>query len=167
MKKVILTSLMVVIALVGTVMMLRPQMDERWYARYRSLPTAVPYLTGQPTEALEAEAVAQYNLKCYTAALPLWQQLTDDHSIPGCQARMMAGICLLELNRMKEAESHFAQMMAQNTACTIAQQLEAQWFMALSLLRRHQRHSAKAILETQLEQSHRSGKAKELAARIW
>jgi predicted Zn-dependent protease len=158
--------LLVLLAIPLTVYLLRPQMDERWYARYRALPTAVPYLTGQPSESLESQAIATYNLKRYTAALPLWSQLTDS-TIEGCQARMMAGICLLELNRMREAEEHFNLMISGQAACTVAQQLEAQWFLALSKLRRHDRRGAKAILANELKQSSRAAQAEELAAKIW
>lgn len=114
----------------GTVWMLRPQMDERLYAKYRNLPQAQFLLPGDTSLA---EACAAHNLKQYTKALPLFQR--DTQTKYATETRFFSAICLLELNKMKEAEALLEPIAISNHPF----QPEALWYMALSHLRRHDR----------------------------
>ena len=114
----------------GTVWMLRPQMDERLYAKYRNLPQ-VQFLL--PGDTSLSEACTAHNLKQYTKALPLFQR--DTQTKYATETRFFSAICLLELNKMTEAEALLAPIATSNHPL----QSEALWYIALSHLRRHDR----------------------------
>ena len=134
----------------GTVWILRPQMDERLYAKYRNLPQA-QFLS--PGDTSLAEACAAHNLKQYTKALPLFQR--DTQAKYTTETRFFSAICLLELNKMKEAEALLEPIATSNHAL----QPEALWYLALSHLRRHDRKGCLQYLKTVNPQNSRQSTA--------
>jgi hypothetical protein len=134
----------------GTVWMLRPQMDERLYAKYRNLPQAQFLLTGDTSLA---EACAAHNLKQYTKALPLFQR--DTQTKYATETRFFSAICLLELNKMKEAEALLTPIVESNHPL----QPESLWYTALSHLRRHDRKGCLLYLKEVETKSSRQSRA--------
>ncbi len=128
--------------IVGVVYMLRPQMDERLYARYRNIPQA-DFLAGQDTLfPLLKEACLAFNTKNYSKALSLFEQDGSTLFIP--EKQLFSGICLLELNQLDKAIITFQEMKSMNLSLNY--QMDTSWFLALSYLRKHQRSLCKNTL---------------------
>lgn len=136
--KWLLVALLSVAIVPVTVRMLRPQMDERLYAKYRNLPQAV-FL--KENDHPLAEACAAFNLKQYTRALPLFER--DTHAAYALEKQFFSGLCLLELNKMKPAEERLRPVLNSNHPLN----KEAIFYTALSQLRRHDRKGALALLQ--------------------
>lgn len=133
-------GLVSVLIIMGTVRMLRPQMDERLYARYRKLPTADFLPPGDSCCPGLPEAMQLYNEKKYTAALNAFQTAK-----PGTwtnETRLFSGICYLELNNMKMAEVTLVPLLSERSIPG----RQAGWYTALSRLRRHDRKGCIALI---------------------
>ncbi len=122
----------------ATVPMLRKQMDERLYAKFRNLPQAKFLPEGQQ-HPLRAACDA-YNLKQYTKALPLFDNNTDTVFV--IEKQFFSALCLLELNKMPKAEQRL-QPIAQGQHPL---RQEALWYTALSHIRRHDRKGGLRLL---------------------
>lgn len=137
-----LIALFSVLVIAGVVRMLRPQMDERLYARYRNLPQAHFMTPADSACSNLSAACAAFNLKQYTKALPLFEA----DNCPGYteEKRLFVALCHLELNRMKEAEAQLALILDQGAQHPL--HTEALWYTALSHLRRHDRAGYETFL---------------------
>jgi hypothetical protein len=136
--KWLLAVVLAIVVVPATVRMLRPQMDERLYAKYRNLPQAV-FL--KENDHPLAEACAAFNLKQYTRALPLFER--DTHATYALEKQFFSALCLLELNKMKPAEERLRTVV--NSQHPLNK--EAVFYTALSQLRRHDRKGALLLLE--------------------
>lgn len=120
---------------------LRPPADERLYARYRQFPEAAFTLkSGTSPDTRLAAASEDFNAGRYEKALPVFQnhlsaQPDDD------EARLFAGLCLLELNRPDDALALFRDISPGSSWAD-----EANWFRALATLRAHDRSGCAALL---------------------
>jgi tetratricopeptide (TPR) repeat protein len=149
----------------GTVLMLRPQMDERLYARYRHLPTADFTVRGNDATQLSQtlrEAAEAYNEKSYARALTTFQKaLQLQPNQP--EAQFFAALCHLELNQMREAETLLEPLANSGGAWAS----DARWYLALSHLRRHDRAGCAAILQQfQSSDTRRYQEAQELLKKM-
>ena len=130
-------GLVAVAVVFATVRMLRPQMDERLYAKYRDLPKAAFLPNDQhPLHP----ACAAFNLKQYSKALPLFEK--DTHTQFALEKAFFEALCLLELNKMSAAEARVYPV----TTSTHHLKNEAIWYTALSRLRRHDRKGCVQLL---------------------
>jgi tetratricopeptide (TPR) repeat protein len=129
--------------IVGVIAMLRPQMDERLYARYRNIPQA-DFLDGQDSLfPILKKACLAFNTKNYNKALSLFEQDSSAFFIP--EKRLFSGICLLEQNQLEEASATFQEMKIMNLPPNY--QMDANWYLALSHLRNHQRSLCENTLQ--------------------
>lgn len=119
----------------GVVFMLRPQMDERIYARYRNIPQAT-FLENQGERfPLLQEASIAFNTKNYSKALRLFEQ---DSSVEfRYEKQLFSGICLLELNNSEAVIASFKKAKEQHLPPYIDKEIT--WYLALAYLRNHQR----------------------------
>jgi hypothetical protein len=138
--------LLALATVLGTIRMLRPQMDERLYARFRALPTAQFQING---DTVLSAACTAFNLKQYTKARPLFDAYSSgpytDH------ARFFGALCLLEHNKMKEAEAVLSNLDEAEQSLKD----ESIWYHALSQLRRHDRKGCLLSLQRLSPQSPR------------
>jgi predicted Zn-dependent protease len=156
----ILAGVGVILVIAGTVWMLRPQMDERLYARYRKLPEAAFVPPGDAVYQELAAASLLFNQKKYTKALV--QFAGDTAQLYKGEVQLFQGICLLELNQMKEAEALFLPLISPQNKL----KEEAMWYTALSRLRRHDRKGCREILLDITFQNPRYAQAQSLLQRI-
>ena len=119
----------------GVIFMLRPQMDERIYARYRNIPKATFLENQEARFQLLQEASSAFNAKNYSKALRLFEQ---DSSVEfHYEKQLFSGICLLELNRAEAVISSFQKAKEQHLPSYINKEIT--WYLALAYLRNHQR----------------------------
>jgi tetratricopeptide (TPR) repeat protein len=143
-QRVLAVAASVALVVAATVWMLRPQMDERLYAHYRDLPEADFTLRGTADDVqhqLERGGTA-FNQKNYDEALTAFRAalaLQPEHT----EAQFFAALCLLEKNDMLAAEA----LLAPIVNSTNVWASEARWYLALSMLRRHDRVGCAAQLQ--------------------
>jgi hypothetical protein len=132
----------------GTVHLIRPQMDERMYARFRRLPQADASLPTADSSAAWAQAWAvgaqHFNDKNYHDALDSMRvvmRAAPDHE----GARFFAALCLLECVEMPAA-TQLLTPLRQDTASRWQQ--EATWYLALARLRNHDRAGCLRLLDS-------------------
>lgn len=149
-----------VLVIAGTVKMLRPQMDERLYARFRKLPEAAFVVPADSCCSDIADACQLYNQKKYTKALAAFQQSAPNRF--ASEIMLYKGICLLELNQMQPAESMLAPLAGQSSFSG----KEADWYIALSRLRRHDREGCLSVLRQMPPENPRYATAQQLLSRL-
>lgn len=124
------------------VTMLRPQMDERIYARFRNLPKAT-FLEHKDSSLLFLnEACTAFNNKSYNKALQLFKKDTSTAFL--YEKELFSGICLLELNKPEEAIPKLKTLKQNKIAEKYRE--EATWYLALAYLRAHKRNLCKTTL---------------------
>jgi tetratricopeptide (TPR) repeat protein len=138
--KLLLIGIGSIVVVAGTVRMLRPQMDERLYARFRKLPQADVQSDTLRTWQVGA---AHFNDKRYYEALESMQEVLQMYPSHGA-ARFFAGLCFLENNNMTAAEEHLG---AVTTYSNTTWHTDAQYYTALAHLRRHDRAGCVELLQ--------------------
>lgn len=131
----LLGLLFTAVVVAGVVRMLRPQMDERLYARFRNLPKAQFLTPADSSRSALFQACEAYNLKRYSRAVPLF--LSDTSQAYALERRFFRGICLMELEKLQEAEALFKEVRALSAAGSYWK--ECDWYLALCYLRGHKR----------------------------
>jgi hypothetical protein len=158
------TVIAVLIAILGTLRMLRPQMDERLYAHFRNFSQIIEadsLLNGQPMPAPMQRAALAFNRKNYTRALihlDTAMQLTASQS----RAQLIAGLCHLELEHFQQAED----LLGKSGGRAVPPPDDVTWFMALTQLRWHNRRACKNLLKVVRPESPYRLKADTLAAKL-
>lgn len=129
------------LALAGIVRLLRPQMDERIYARFRTLPQA-QFLPADAPDGPLKSACAAYNVKAYSKALQLFRQ--DTQSRYTVERQLYSGICLLELNDTKAAGAQLEALLRANPESPLRD--EMLFYQGLCHLRAHRRGACREAL---------------------